>query len=138
MFDKQKILALLDEGKSAEDIAQEFSNVLNTAEKEHKLALQKTEARNKIKSDYADDLAALLVKFNDDMGFDFKGSELMDFATGFINGFNEVMTKGLEKTVTKPKERKSKFEDAGWTVDADEYKETPHGFSSFFKAHKEG
>lgn len=136
MFDKQKILALLEEGKSAEDIAQEFSNVLNTAEKEHKLALQKTEARNKIKSDYADDLAALLVKFNDDMGFDFKGSELMDFATGFINGFDEAMNDGLEKI--KPKDRKSKFEKAGWTVDTDEYKETPHGFSSFFKAHKEG
>lgn len=130
MFDKQKILALLDEGKSAEDIAQEFSNVLNTAEKEHKLQAQKAEARAKIKSDYADDLAALLARFGDDMGLEFDGSVLMDFANGFFDGFEEALP--------KPKARKSKFEDAGWVVDKDEYKETPHGFSSFFKAHKEG
>ena len=123
-FDKKELINLLEEGKSSEDIAKEFTNALNAAEKEHKLATQKKEAREKLKEDYADDLAALLVKLSDDLGLDFKGSDLMDYAAKTIDRFDSASL------------AKKKID--GWTVDADEYKKTPHGCSYYFKAHKRG
>lgn len=121
-FDKKELISLLEEGKSSEDIVKEFTNTLNAAEKEHKLAAQKTEARKKLKEDYADDLAALLVKLCDDLSLDFKGSDLMDYAAKTIDRFDSAS--------------KAKKKIDGWTVDTDEYKKTPHGYSYYFKAHK--
>lgn len=124
-FDKKELINLLEEGKSSEDIVKEFTNALNAAEKEHKLEIQKAEARKKLREDYTDDLAALLVKLCDDLGLDFKGSDLMDYAAKTIERFDSVSDI-----------RRKRYEDAGWTVEVDECKKTPHGYTSYFKAYK--
>jgi len=99
MIDKKSLLALFEEGKSADDIAKDFSDALNAAEKEHKAkveAAQKAEALMKVKDDFADDIAALLTKYCDTMDLGFTGKDIMDFAKSVIKGFTEEFKKACD------------------------------------------